>query len=351
MLENQVIAKALPRVSVSSSKKPPALLTPRLVATNSGCDSDPDAVAVVIVSRDRAIDLTKTLRAVCGQNVSGLRSIIVVDSSAEPEAIIQAATGFERVSIIRSAVNLGGAGAFALGLLSAIGTGASWIWLMDDDGRPADEGVLRTLLAVARKKNLAAIAPVVIDADDATRFAFPYPFRRRYIFFRREMSDDAFLASTAHLFNGMLIRSTAVFACGLPDLRLFIRGDEIDFMYRMRRAGLRFGTTATASFLHPSSNSELYSIWGGRLHVVYPQIAWKRRCQYRNRAYNFLRHGRWLIMAVDALRYPYFFLVHRRGDVAGLKEWLGCSWLGLRGKLAVDPEIDLTPVRDSEAAR
>ena len=268
----------------------------------------------------------------------------------EPEPVLQAAAGFERVSIVRSTVNLGGAGGFALGLLSAIGTGASWIWLMDDDGRPANSDVLCILLAVAREKNLTAVAPVIVDADDAARFAFPYPIGNRYVFKRRDIPADAFLASTAHLFNGLLIRSTAVFACGLPDLRLFIRGDEIDFMYRMRRAGLRFGTTATATFLHPSSNSELHPIWGGRLHVVYPQSPSKRRYQYRNRAYNFSRHGRWLIMAVDSLRYPYFFLFHRHGDFAGLKEWLVCSWLGLRGRLAVDPAINLTPVRESEVA-
>ena len=348
MLETQAISKALLRESVASGPALSVRSAGRLVAPYP--DYKTDTVAVVIVSRDRPVELAKTLLAVSSQNAHGSRSTIIIDSSAEPRAIGRATAGFERVSVVRSAVNLGGAGAFAFGLLSAIGTGASWIWLMDDDGRPADDNVLRTLLAVAGEKDLAAIAPVVVDANNAAKFAFPYPVCNRYVFWRSDLSADAFLASTAHLFNGLLIRSTAVFACGLPDLRLFIRGDEIDFMYRMRRAGLRFGTTAAATFLHPSSNSELYPIWGGRLHVVYPQSAWKRRCQYRNRAYNFLRHGRWLIMAVDAIRYPYFFLFHRRGDFAGLKEWLVCSWLGLFGKLAVDPAIDLTPVGEGGVA-
>lgn len=150
--------------------------------------------------------------------------------------------------------------------------------------------------------------------------------------------------NNAHLFNGLLIRASAIFHVGLPDLRMFIRGDEVDFMHRMRRAGLRFATAASAAFLHPSSRNEIVPIWGGRLHVIYPHAGWKRRCQYHNRAYIFLRHRLWLIMAVDAIRYPYFFLIRRHGDIKGFDEWLGCTWRGMRGRISPDPSIDLRPV-------
>ena len=45
--------------------------------------------------------------------------------------------------------NLGGAGGFALGMLHALALGADWVWLADDDGRPADADVLGTLLDCA----------------------------------------------------------------------------------------------------------------------------------------------------------------------------------------------------------
>jgi rhamnopyranosyl-N-acetylglucosaminyl-diphospho-decaprenol beta-1,3/1,4-galactofuranosyltransferase len=47
--------------------------------------------------------------------------------------------------------NLGGAGGFALGMLHALALGADWVWCADDDGRPADETVLATLLDVRRR--------------------------------------------------------------------------------------------------------------------------------------------------------------------------------------------------------
>jgi len=199
------------------------------------------------------------------------------------------------------------------------------------------------LLDEAAMRGLEAVSPLVLDADNLERFAFPYPIKGRYVFRRDEVPAGSFMPATAHLFNGLLIRATAIFKIGLPDLRLFIRGDEIDFLHRMSRAGLAFGTTARACFMHPSSNSELFPVFGGRLHVVYPAPRWKRRNQYRNRAYNFLTHRRFIILAADFVRYPYFFLCVRRFDFEGLAEWLECSWAGLCGDVYVEPGIDLTP--------
>ena len=58
------------------------------------------------------------------------------------------------------------------GMLHALALGADWVWLGDDDGRAADETVLATLLDVAQRRMLAAVSPVVVDADDPDRLAF-----------------------------------------------------------------------------------------------------------------------------------------------------------------------------------
>jgi rhamnopyranosyl-N-acetylglucosaminyl-diphospho-decaprenol beta-1,3/1,4-galactofuranosyltransferase len=301
----------------------------------------PLKIVAVVVSRDRSDELALTVSALNRQQSGAAVSIVIVDSSADPATARSLAGG--NVTILASEVNLGGAGGYALGMMSAIAAGAEWIWLMDDDGRPLHDDALDVLLDEAGRRGLDAVSPLVLDAENLERFAFPYPIRGRYVFRRDEVASGSFIPSTAHLFNGLLIRATAIFKIGLPDLRLFIRGDEIDFLHRMTRAGLEFGTTARVRFMHPSSHNELFPVFGGRLHVVYPEPVWKRRNQYRNRAYNFLTHGRYLILAVDFVRYPYFFLGVRRWDFAGLAEWLGCTWHGLRGDVYVEPGVDLTP--------
>ncbi len=69
--------------------------------------------------------------------------------------------------------NLGGAGGFALGMLHALAMGAEWVWLADDDGRPADENVLRVLLEEAQRRDLAEVSPVVANIDAPEKLAFP----------------------------------------------------------------------------------------------------------------------------------------------------------------------------------
>ena len=299
-------------------------------------------IIAVIVSRDRPDDLRRTVEAVRCQAGGWDLTLLIVDSSEDPSTAEALAEAHGTV-LLRSAVNLGGAGGYALGMLHALAGGAHWIWLMDDDGRPLHADALTQLLGEAERRQLDAVAPVVMDTQNQSRFAFPYPRHRRYAFTPGELGGETFISGVAHLFNGLLLRAPSLFKTGLPDMRLFIRGDEIDFLHRMRRAGLAFGTTIAARFCHPSSNGELFPVFGGRLQVVYPAPRWKRRNQYRNRAYNYRMHGQFLILAVDCLRYPYFFLVERAFDLAGLREWLGCTWEGLRGDVYVEPVIDLMP--------
>ena len=173
--------------------------------------------------------------------------------------------------------NLGGAGGFALGILHALALGADWVWLADDDGRAADEDVLATLVELAERRGLAAVSPTVVDADDPDRLAFTV---RRGLTWHR--SRAALAADTAHgadgellpgiaaLFNGALFRASTIDAIGVPDLRLFVRGDEVEMHRRLVRSGLPFGTALRAAYLHPAGLSEDKPMLGGRLHARDP---------------------------------------------------------------------------------
>jgi rhamnopyranosyl-N-acetylglucosaminyl-diphospho-decaprenol beta-1,3/1,4-galactofuranosyltransferase len=304
-------------------------------------------VVAVIVSRDRPEELRATIMAVQSQICTTKLAMLVVDSS-EDSSVTEEFQDVAGITVLRSEINLGGAGGFALGIIGALARGASWIWLMDDDGRPASHDVLQGLLNGLRARQLDAIAPAVLDPGETSRFAFPYPVNGRYLFNRADVAPDAFIPNFAHLFNGLLVNAATFFSVGLPDLRLFLRGDEVDFLFRLRRAKQRFGTLAAVAFTHPSSKNELYPIFGGRLHVVYPGDPWRRAIQYRNRGYNFVRHRQYKLLAVDAVRYPYFFLIERKFDVLGLKEWAKSMWCGMTGRIhGSEPgQLATTPARD-----
>ena len=293
-----------------------------------------EIVCAVVVTHRRRELLATSLDAVVTQDRRP-DHLIVVDNDNDPQ-VRDLATGQPVESTyLGSRRNLGGAGGFALGMLHALALGADWIWLADDDGRPADATVLSTLLACAHTHNLAEVSPMVCNLDDPDRLAFPL---RRGLVWRRltsELRTDSssssgdLLPGIASLFNGALFRADTVDAVGVPDLRLFVRGDEVELHRRLVRSGLPFGTCLTASYLHPCGTDEFKPILGGRMHTQYPDDETKRFFTYRNRGYLLSQPGLRKLLPQEWLRFGWYFLVSRR-DLAGLREWIRLRRLGRR---------------------
>lgn len=231
-----------------------------------------------------------------------------------------------RPMYLPSRTNLGGAGGFALGFLAALALGADAIWCADDDGRPADENVLATLLDVAEREQLAQVSPLVTNINNPDRLAFPL---RQGLTWRRRVSEleGDFLPGIASLFNGALISARAMEIIGVPDYRLFIRGDEVEYHRRIVRSGLRFGTSLTCAYAHPDGSEEFKPILGGRMHTQYPDGEFKRYFTYRNRGYLMAQPGMRRLLPQEYARFAWFFLVQRK-DVAGFREWLQLHTLG-----------------------
>lgn len=292
-------------------------------------------LCAVIVTHRRPELLAKSLAAVCDQSRRPDR-VIVVDNDNDPVVRTLVESQPVAATYLGSARNLGGAGGFALGMLHALALGADWVWLADDDGRPADPTVLATLLDCAERHHLAEVSPMVCDLNEPALLAFPL---RRGLAWRRHVAElqvDAgagaaagadLLSGIASLFNGALFRASTLEAVGVPDIRLFFRGDEVEVHRRLVRSGLAFGTCLNAVYLHPQGSDEFKPILGGRMHTQYPDDATKRYFTYRNRGYLQSQPGMRKLVPQEWVRFGWYFLVTRR-DPAGLREWMRLRRLG-----------------------
>ncbi|SIS22150.1 galactofuranosyltransferase GlfT1 [Williamsia sterculiae] len=283
-----------------------------------------EKVIAVVVTHRRAELLAASLR-VLGQQTRPIDHLVVVDNADERVVAEMVDTTAVPSTYIGSRRNLGGAGGFALGMLHALALGADWVWCADDDGRPEGEHVLETLLRCAGDHGLAEVSPVVCNIDDPDTLAFP--LRRGVVWRRRRSelfadgSDEELLPGIASLFNGALFSAGALDAVGVPDLRLFMRGDEVEMHRRLVRSGLRFGTCLTTAYLHPDGSAEFRPILGGRMHTQYPDNATKRHFTYRNRGYLLSQPGLRRLLPQEYARFGWYFLVQQR-DVAGFREWI-----------------------------
>jgi len=288
------------------------------------------SVYAVAVTHRRPDELAKSLDAIAAQTRRP-DHLIVVDND-DDERVRDLVAGQPIPSTyLGSRRNLGGAGGFALGMLHALALGADWVWCADDDGRPADETVLAKLIACAEKNKLAEVSPMVCDVDDPARLAFPLrrglAWRRSVDELRTEGPQQDLLPGIASLFNGALFRAATLEAVGVPDLRLFVRGDEVEQHRRLVRSGLPFGTCLTAVYLHPHGSDEFKPIFGGRMHTQYPDDPVKRFFTYRNRGYVMAQPGLRRLLPQEWVRFGWYFLVTRR-DLAGLREWVRLRRLG-----------------------
>ena len=287
----------------------------------------PGSVVAVVVTRHRTAALVDSLAALAKQT-HPIGHLVVVDNGPdEPAREVVEACGLP-ATWLPSWTNLGGAGGFALGMLHALALGASWIWLADDDGRAADETVLATLVDLAQRRGLAAVSPTVADMAEPDRLAFPV---RRGLTWHRSRcalasdtahgADAELLPGIAALFNGALFRASTVEAVGVPDLRLFLRGDEVETHRRLVRSGLAFGTALNAVYLHPTASGEDKPMLGGRLHARDPDDPVKRYYTYRNRGWLTAQPGMRRVGALELPRFAWYFLVTKRSP-REFRRWL-----------------------------
>jgi rhamnopyranosyl-N-acetylglucosaminyl-diphospho-decaprenol beta-1,3/1,4-galactofuranosyltransferase len=287
------------------------------------------AVVGVVVTRHRRDLLSDSLKIIAAQT-RPVDHLVVVDNGPDQSARDVVESYPLPYTYLPSHRNLGGAGGFALGMLHALSLGAEWVWLADDDGRPADENVLAILLEEAEKRGLAEISPVVANIDAPTKLAFPL---RRGLTWKRssaELGTD-FLPGIASLMNGALFRASTLDVVGVPDLRLFFRGDEVELHRRLVRSGLPFGTSLKTTYLHPDGSDEFKPMLGGRFHAQDPENEVKRYYTYRNRGYLLSQPGMRKIGALEVVRFGLYFIGVKRDPKAFLS-WLKLVRQGRREK-------------------
>ena len=285
------------------------------------------AVAVAVLTHNRPDDLAALLTAL-GKQTHPVDTVVVVDNGTD-RLDMAAFEADLRIQHITSEANLGGAGGFSLAILSALATNADWVWVMDDDARPEQADCLEVLLAETAARRLDAVSPIIVAPEDDTRLSFPFRVDGRLCYDRAAVERTPYWPDQALLFNGLLIRRETIFEVGLPDLKLFIRGDEVDYLLRMREASIAFGTVSTTAFTHPTGWAEVNPIVQDRYHILIPETDFKRYYFFRNRGYLIRSHVRPVSLVVDVFGYATHYLVKQR-DLQGFRRWWTAFRAGLR---------------------
>lgn len=225
-------------------------------------------VAAVVVTYNRLNDLKLCLDSLRNQT-RPLDAIIVINNGSTDGTNEWLA---EQIGLsVTTQSNLGGAGGFATGIETAYQTGFDWLWCMDDDCLAAPDA-LEVLL------NSPNIGPCIkncmsVSNQDSNELAFfverPNQTYRKVT----DMTSFDMIYGVASLFNGTLISSDVIKAIGIPDQKLFIWGDEVEYMTRAQKMGFPVVTVPNSVFYHPPAVDRGGIPWPG---------AWKQYYAVRN---------------------------------------------------------------------
>ena len=228
--------------------------------------------------------------------------------------------------------NLGGAGGFHAGMRIALQRGADLLWLMDDDGVPAT-GCLDLLLE--HQGEFDFWGPAVLAEQEPSRLCFPIrlPGRAAVVHRMAEVEAaavDGVIPDVVIPFNGVLVTADLAGRIGLPREEFFIWGDDVEYLWRARRAGARTGTVVDSHFLHPAHDDLGTPLMFGRTTYNHSPSDLKHYCMARNNLVNLRAYRGWPSALAFVAKTAWFY-TFTRPSPGRLVMSARAMYAGLRG--------------------
>ena len=249
-------------------------------------------IIAIVVTHNRRDLLARCVTALQSQTRPADKVLVINNDSHDGTVEMLQQRGIEFVS----QPNVGSAGGWHKGIEIAMSEGFDAVWLMDDDGF-ADKAALAALER-ALVPGVACASSVVLRENQPTHFVFAFPLLDEnglpVIFGRpRKLATLADLRRLsggntypfAHFFNGALLSVEAARSVGNVDREFFIFGDEVDYFFRLRKAGSVISVLDAAHF-HPDVSQRPYT--PAKIHYYikntlilnkrYFNAVWMRHC-------------------------------------------------------------------------
>lgn len=185
------------------------------------------SICAVVVTFNRKALLVNCLNALKAQTHPLTHIVVIDNASTDGTADFLGEHGWtnnDAFTLLTLSENMGGAGGFHEGIKYAFEQGFDYIWLMDDDGVPAND-CLASLFPFATENNY--LGPLVLDIKQPNNFCFP--MRLPSTLKRLDTLEDLKALEIKEKidgivipFNGILLSSKVVEKVGFPLKEYFI---------------------------------------------------------------------------------------------------------------------------------
>ncbi|MDO4642717.1 MAG: glycosyltransferase [Cardiobacteriaceae bacterium] len=316
------------------------------------------SVVAVIVTYNRCHSLAHTLTATLAQPFAGI--VVVDNASTDETAKYLSQCNDSRLHVITNERNLGGAGGFAYGMQAALTRfSPEWLLCYDDDAYP-DTATLANFSTSDYERYDSAAAAVfypdgrICEMNRPSYNPFRHPMKLLKtvlgIFTGRargafHVSDEAYrnqeaLRIDSSSFVGFFVRADWVRKLGVPQVELFVYGDDILYTLHLTQHGARHYFLPQVRFIHDCSTFRPKS---KGYHPL-----WKAYFTYRNGLIIYRTAAGVCFWPVALLKIFFWLLAvrHYRHKRRYLRLWRLAVVDGLRQYLLRDPQMIMREFRD-----
>lgn len=228
-----------------------------------------DKVIAVVVTYNRQQLLSECITALKNQTRK-LDQILIINNGST-DGTLEWLSKQKNLQYITQD-DVGSAGGFHTGIHKAYADNYHWVWLMDDDGYPK-ENALEKLLE-GDPEELCLRNSIVVDKKDRNSLVW-----KTGKFTEHSQVDTRLIMDYVHPFNGTLIHRKIIERAGLPNPKLFLWGDESEYLYRIIKLNRIPCCTVTDSIhYHPATSFSYTNDWNFA-------SGWKMYYYVRNRYY------------------------------------------------------------------
>jgi GT2 family glycosyltransferase len=212
---------------------------------------------------------------------------VVVDNGSTNDSVSQIKQAHPGVAVLQSSINLGFAGGNNMGIRYALAHGADYVWLLNNDTKPAPDALAMLVEKATTEKTIGAVASICYYADEPMKVeAWAGAHVNLWIGYGRNSkvphTDDWFDSLNG---TSILISRAAIEDAGMLDEGFFLYWEDTEFCLRLRKKGWRIAAAPDSRILHKVSAStggnklvlDRYQTTSGlrllRLHSPAPYIA------------------------------------------------------------------------------
>ena len=231
------------------------MVAPTPVTLSSSVESQP-RVWIVVLTLNNYQDTAECLTSLQQLHYPAV-TILLVDNGSTDDTPEKVREHYPDVVVIENGRNLGVPAGYNVGFRYALGQGADYIFMINND-TIVDPAMIDHLMIAAREPNAGVLAPIVYyhaEPEMVWSAGARYRILPPTIVMETRVATSGYLDLQYAISCGLLITRRALEQAGLFDENFLYLWDDLDFSERVRSVGLRILQVPQARMWHKISRT------------------------------------------------------------------------------------------------